>query len=105
MTSPYLDQPLRSEESAREQRHISMMECIRRAARAERGMSDEDLARERGAQGRFFRALHEMTAAIREVNDNCTSVQINFEAWEAFVHDELPTERFWEEKISAARNP
>jgi hypothetical protein len=33
--SPFLDQPLRSESEARHDRHLSMMEVIRRAAKAE----------------------------------------------------------------------
>lgn len=108
MSSPYLSQPLRSEEEVLEGRRISMMEVIRRAARAERGMSDDQLHEEYDAQHMLKRAQEDFESALRlleRINDQSVLVKINIQAFRDVMGDELPTERFWEEKISAARNP
>jgi len=67
------------------------------------GLSDDQEKDELQAQKRLAAAVAEMRAAIDEVNSSSVLVEIEPSAFEHFVSDELPSERYWGEKLSEAR--
>ena len=79
---------------------LSIIQTIHRGVY---GMSDEQREAEYLAQRYLARAVRMMTEAIDIVNDASAVTKIDAKAWEVFVHDEMPTERDWDEKISEAR--
>ena len=92
---------MRSEQEVRCAR-LSMLDTITRCA-GYQGMSDDGLADEKRAQEEIFCAMRIMRKAIRLVNHSSSLVKIDLDAWDAFVHDELPSEKSWDEKIAEAR--
>lgn len=68
------------------------------------GISDDQLANERVAQEKLNSAVQEMWRAIHAVNVGSSVVSINVDAFADFIHDELPTEKFWDEKVREARS-
>lgn len=109
MTSPYLTQPLRSESEVRDQpgnyRAQSMLDVIAPDRTRYSGMSDDQLSNELAAQRFLARAIRRMHFAIAMVNHNSAVVKIDAEAFNDFVSDEFPSDRYWEERIAAARRP
>lgn len=96
-----------SESDARASRNLSMLSTIKRGADravAARGMSDEQRDAEWALQKRLREALGELRGAIDAVNDGSVVVNVSLNAFLAFVHDEMPDEANWDEKISEARN-
>lgn len=85
--------------------HLTQWDVIKGGAdRSHRGISEDQLANERVARETLDAAVEQMWRAIHAVNVGSTVVSINVDAFAAFIRDELPTERFWDEKISEARN-
>ncbi len=68
------------------------------------GMSDDQLANERAAQEKLASAVEQMWRAIHAVNIGSAIVKIDVNAFSDFIHDELPSEIYWSEKISEARS-
>lgn len=93
---------MRSEAEAREDRKLSMMDVIARGARP-RGMSDGQRDEEFAAQKRLYAAVDELRRAITDVNDGSVIAHVSMAAFEAFIHDEIPDEKTWDERISEAR--
>ncbi len=95
MTSPYLTMKPRS-----------MFDVIKAGVERPRdhvGMSDDAMDAEYRAQKRLDEALDEFYAACANVNDSSSVVSIDMSAVDAFIHDELPNEKRWDERISEAR--
>jgi hypothetical protein len=71
------------------------------------GMSDAQRDNEWGAQKRLFAATKEMRDALKMAEECSDVLRTEFsnaaQAFDAFVHDELPSEDLWDEKISEAR--
>lgn len=92
-----------SEAQARAARPLSMVDTINRCV-SQRGMSDDQRNDEWEAQGRLYYALDELRAAILGVNSSSVLVDVSIAALDAFIHDEIPDVKNWDEKISEARN-
>lgn len=71
--------------------------------RRQPGMSDAQLEREHEVSARLWKAMCEMALAIDAVNTLSAVVQIDPQAFQDFVHDEVPSRLSWLEKINAAR--
>lgn len=67
------------------------------------GISDEQTEREHRAAARLWKAIIEMELAIDEVNTLSCLVEVSGQAFQDFVHDEIPSRQGWAEKINAAR--
>lgn len=80
---------------------MNMLQVITRASNP--GMSDDQLVREYAAQRRFYAALDEFCAAVRNVNEQSSVVAISISAVEDFIHDEIADEKTWDERIRDAR--
>lgn len=101
-TSPGLVEALNSAETEAQARgRISMLHVIQRGGNV--GMSDDQLAREYAAQRRFYAALDEFCAAVRNVNEQSSVTAISISAVEDFIHDEITDEKTWDERIRDAR--
>lgn len=81
---------------------MNMIETIRSCA-ARNVMSDDQLSNEYAAQKALAAGIEAMWQAIRAVNIGSAVMTIDPKAFENFIHDELPTERAWDEGISIAR--
>lgn len=81
---------------------ITMLDVIRTGAY--RGLSDEARDNEYGCQERLAKAIYEMEQAIKTVNEESVFEKISLNAWNDFLHDEIPDTRQWDEKISGARS-
>ena len=79
---------------------LSIIQTIHRGVY---GMSDEQLANERDAQRSLREAIEAMSAAIAKINWQSSVEHVDSTAWANFIHDELPLEKTWDEKISNAR--
>ncbi len=66
-------------------------------------MSDDQLTNERMAREKLDAAVQEMWRAIHAVNVGSAVVSISTDEFADFIHDALPTEKFWDEKIAEAR--
>ncbi len=66
-------------------------------------MSDDQLNLEWKLQRRLREALGELRSTIDEINDGSVVTHINLQSFLDFCHDEIPTEKFWDEKIAKAR--
>lgn len=75
-----------------------------RAAYATLGMSDDQAADEARAMEEIFCAMRIMRKAIRLVNHTSVVTKISLQAWDDFVHDEMPSEAGWKERIAEARS-
>jgi hypothetical protein len=80
---------------------MNMLATIRRCA--DPGMSDDQLDLEHRAQIALNTAVATMRKAIAQVNKDSTVETINPDAFEDFVHDWLPQERAWDDRIAEAR--
>jgi hypothetical protein len=67
------------------------------------GLSDDQEAEELRAQRRLLAAIAEMQSAIADVNATSVLVEIEPSAFDDFVRDQCPSDRYWAEKISEAR--
>jgi len=79
---------------------LSIIQTIHRGVY---GMSDDQLANERKAQSKLAAARQAMTDAILNVARSSSVMKVDYDAWAAFMHDELPDFQDWDEKISEAR--
>lgn len=75
----------------------------RREAAAQEGLSDSQLDLEHRLQKRLFAALDELCKSVLEINTYSECVKIENGAVEDFIHDYMPEESAWDEKISIAR--
>lgn len=92
----------RSEQEVRDARSLSMLGTIERCA-GYRGMSDDQLANELAAKEKLANAVEDMWRAISAVNHGSSCVKIDTNAFADFIHDELPTETYWQERIRDSR--
>lgn len=82
---------------------MNMLSTIRRCA--DPGMSDDQLDREHRLQEALDRAVMLMRKTIYMINEGSSVETINADAFDDFVHDWLPVEANWDEKIAEARRP
>jgi hypothetical protein len=68
------------------------------------GMSDDQLDNEYTAMRSLFDAMAIFELAVARVNNDSAVIKIDLDSWKDFVHDELPTARFWQERINEARD-
>lgn len=80
---------------------MNMLDVINRGAY---GLSDETRDNEYGCQERLAKAIYEMEQAIKMVNEESVFGEISLNAWNCFLHDEIPDTRQWDEKIARARS-
>jgi len=81
---------------------MNILQTIERCA-GYRGMSDDQLRNERVARDQLDQAIEKLRIAIAKVNDFSAVVQINADAFEDFVSDEIPAAITWDDRISEAR--
>lgn len=81
---------------------MNMLQTIERCA-GYQGMPDSQLVNELAAKEKLANAVEEMWRAIAAVNFGSSVVSIRTDAFAAFIHDELPSESHWQEKIAEAR--
>jgi len=62
-------------------------------------LADETRALEQMLRRRIDSAVEELRQAITQMNENSTLAQINAQAFEDFVADEILSEAVWEEKL------
>lgn len=85
--------------------HLSMWQVIQGGAdRSHHGMSDDQQASEYAAMRALFDAMAIFELAAAKVNNDSSVVKIDLDAWKAFVHDELPSPKYWQTKINEARD-
>ena len=68
------------------------------------GIGDQQRDDEFRAQRRLATAIAELRLAMEDVNALSVVVEIEPSALDNFVNDELPTPRYWDEKLVLARH-
>ena len=89
--------------SARQDYEAEVISTFAKMGRPEPGMSDAQLAWEVGMQFRVQAACKNLMAVLEQLKTGSQLVKIDTQAFENFIHDELPSDTVWDEKISAAR--
>jgi hypothetical protein len=65
-------------------------------------MDDQQLQTEDNLRKELRAAIGVLRAAIEAVNHGSSVTEIDLDAFEAFVHDEMPDDLGWDEKAHAA---